>query len=41
MARIAGWAAHRIEELVSGGKLIRPAYRVVAPKRPYTLMSDR
>ena len=41
MARIAGWSAHRIEELVSGGKLIRPAYRVVAPKRPYTLMSDR
>lgn len=29
MARISGWAAHRIEELVSGGKLIRPAYRVV------------
>ncbi|MBO7429968.1 MAG: citrate/2-methylcitrate synthase [Spirochaetia bacterium] len=41
MARIAGWAAHRIEELVSGGKLIRPAYRVVAPKRPYTPMTDR
>ena len=41
MARIAGWSAHRIEELVSGGKLIRPAYRVVSPKRPYTLMSER
>ena len=41
MARIAGWSAHRIEELVSGGKLIRPAYRVVAPKKPYTPMSER
>ena len=41
MARIAGWSAHRIEELVSGGKLIRPAYRVVAPKRPYIQMADR
>ena len=41
MARIAGWSAHRIEELVSGGKLIRPAYRVVAPKKPYTPISER
>ena len=41
MARIAGWSAHRIEELVSGGKLIRPAYRVVAPKKPYIPMSER
>lgn len=32
MARIAGWAAHRIEELVSGGKLIRPAYRVISDR---------
>jgi citrate synthase len=41
MARIAGWSAHRIEELVSGGKLIRPAYRVVSPKKPYTPMAER
>ena len=41
MARIAGWAAHRIEELVSGGKLIRPAYRVVAPKQQYIPIGER
>ena len=41
MARLAGWAAHRIEELVSGGRLIRPAYRVVAPKKLYTPISER
>ena len=41
MARIAGWSAHRIEELVSGGKLIRPAYRVVAPKTPYIPIGER
>ncbi len=25
VARIAGWSAHRIEELISGGRIIRPA----------------
>jgi citrate synthase len=32
MARIAGWSAHRIEELVSGKKIIRPASVYVGPK---------
>lgn len=27
IARIAGWCAHRLEELISGGKIMRPAYR--------------
>jgi citrate synthase len=31
MARIAGWCAHRIEELINGKKIIRPAYKYVAP----------
>ena len=29
IARIAGWSAHRIEELVTGGRIIRPAYMSV------------
>ena len=41
MARIAGWSAHRIEELANGGKIIRPAYKSVAPRRPYVPISAR
>ena len=40
-ARIAGWSAHRIEEIVSGGRIIRPAYKCVQKRRPYTNMGDR
>jgi citrate synthase len=41
IARIAGWSAHRIEEIVNGGKIIRPAYKSVAPRRDYVLLDDR
>jgi citrate synthase len=41
IARTAGWAAHRIEELVSGVRIIRPAYRDVLKNRPYLPMSER
>ena len=41
MARIAGWSAHRIEELANGGKIIRPAYKSVAPRRAYVPMAAR
>ena len=41
MARIAGWSAHRIEEIVNGGKIIRPAYESVCPRRPYVPMDKR
>jgi citrate synthase len=40
-ARIAGWSAHRIEELSNGGKIIRPAYKSVAPHRDYVPLSER
>jgi len=40
-ARIAGWSAHRIEELVNGGKIIRPAYESVLPRRPYIPLEER
>lgn len=41
IARISGWSAHRIEELVNGGKIIRPAYESVAKRREYIPMNDR
>ena len=41
IARIAGWSAHRIEELLNAGKIIRPAYKSVQPQRPYTPLEQR
>ncbi len=41
IARMAGWSAHRMEELVNAGKIIRPAYQAVAPHREYVCMKDR
>lgn len=40
-ARISGWCAHRIEELVAGGKIMRPAYMCVQPHRKYIPISER
>lgn len=41
IARIAGWSAHRLEELINGSKIIRPAYMNVKPRRQYIPMSER
>ncbi len=41
VARIAGWSAHRMEELSVGGKLIRPRYECVEKQRGYTPMENR
>ncbi len=41
IARIAGWSAHRIEELINGNKIIRPAYKSVADKRDYVPLNKR
>ncbi|MDR2494638.1 MAG: citrate synthase [Spirochaetaceae bacterium] len=40
-ARMAGWCAHRLEELVSGDRIIRPAYRAVTRKEAYLPLGDR
>ncbi len=41
IARIAGWSAHRMEELINASKIIRPAYMSVATEREYKMLSDR
>lgn len=41
ISRMAGWSAHRIEEIVNAGKIIRPAYKSVAPRRSYTPLELR
>jgi citrate synthase len=41
ISRIVGWSAHRIEEIVNAGKIIRPAYKSVCGHRDYTTMAVR
>ena len=41
IARMAGWGAHRVEELINAGKIIRPAYRAVQERQEYHKMEDR
>ena len=41
IARIAGWSAHRLEELSNNSKIIRPAYKAISTDRPYVTISAR
>ena len=41
IARIVGWSAHRIEELINVDKIIRPAYRSIMEERTYTPYEER
>ncbi|MBQ5590966.1 MAG: citrate/2-methylcitrate synthase [Clostridia bacterium] len=41
IARISGWSAHRLEELINAGKIIRPAYKAVGERQIYIPFSDR
>jgi len=43
IARTAGWCAHRIEEVVCGGRIIRPAYKSLCRKlnRQYSYINER
>lgn len=41
IGRIAGWSAHRLEELVNAGKIIRPAYKAVGKHKSYVPLSER
>ncbi len=41
IARIVGWSAHRMEELISGDKIIRPGYKTIVPDKEYQTIADR
>ncbi len=41
IARIAGWSAHRLEELINEGKIIRPAYKAVSKHKDYIPLKER
>ena len=40
-ARIAGWCANRMEELITGHRIMRPAYRAVTTHGHYIPMAER
>lgn len=41
IARISGWSAHRMEEIINRGKIIRPAYMNICPPRDYIPFDER
>ncbi|MDR1447099.1 MAG: citrate/2-methylcitrate synthase [Treponema sp.] len=41
ISRVAGWCAHRLEEIVSGGRIIRPAYKCVQQRMEYLPLEKR
>ncbi len=41
ISRISGWSAHRIEELINEGKIIRPAYKSIAKHKSYKKFEER
>ncbi|NLL63328.1 MAG: citrate/2-methylcitrate synthase [Ruminococcaceae bacterium] len=40
-ARVSGWSAHRLEEIINAGKIIRPAYMGICKPREYVKLEDR
>lgn len=41
ISRISGWSAHRMEEIINGNKIIRPAYMAVSNRKEYIPISER
>ncbi|MEI3327814.1 MAG: citrate/2-methylcitrate synthase [Thomasclavelia sp.] len=41
IARIVGWSAHRIEELINVDKIIRPAYKSIMEEKEFIPMDER
>jgi len=38
---MAGWAAHRMEEILTSNRIIRPAYKAIAKEHEYVKLADR
>ena len=41
VSRVVGWCSHRLEEVFSDNKIIRPAYKAITIERTYTPMENR
>ncbi|MGN0174054.1 MAG: citrate/2-methylcitrate synthase, partial [Acutalibacteraceae bacterium] len=41
ISRISGWSAHRMEEIINAGKIIRPAYKAVGDRMEYVPLNKR
>ena len=41
ISRIAGWSAHRIEEVVAGGRIYRPAYKCISKEKKFIPLMER
>jgi citrate synthase len=41
ISRVSGWCAHRLEEIVSGGRILRPSYKCVQPHLDYVELEKR
>jgi citrate synthase len=41
VSRVAGWCAHRLEEIISDGRIIRPAYKCVQKRLDYVSLDKR
>ena len=39
--RMSGWSAHRLEEIVNGGKIVRPAFKYVGEHTAYKPIEER
>ncbi len=41
VARMSGWSAHRMEEILTSNRIIRPAYKAIAKEREYVKLENR
>ena len=41
VARMAGWSAHRMEEILTSSRIIRPAYKAIATEHEYVKLENR